>query len=160
MSTADNCGRHTMRIGKSQKKISQQIYRSTEAEDFSQLRQIIQEITQESPHTRHDILVKAAEIMRQLDRDCRSLLTERAALTCIDTTESSMHYPVFYPAGKLVLLYLGGLADDRPVSQIPVESWLVNHGHQTMPMHPHPHSMYGGQNMDDATHNYLYFTYQ
>jgi hypothetical protein len=44
--------------GKSRKKIQQRLYRSTEAEDFSQLRHLIKEITQKNLHTRHDILMK------------------------------------------------------------------------------------------------------
>ncbi|KAG1730967.1 uncharacterized protein EDB91DRAFT_1155830 [Suillus paluster] len=149
MSTADNHGRHTMHIGKSQKKISQQIYRSTEAEDFSHLRQTIQDVTQESPQTRHDILVKAAEIIKQFDRDYRSLLSEHAALTSTGTASSPRQQLAFYPG----------------MSQFAGESWSANHGHQTMPMHPHTppslaHSMYAGQIMDDPTQSYPYFTYQ
>lgn len=58
MSTVDNGGSHTLHMGKSRKKLSQRLYRSTEAEDFEQLRQLIQEITKESPLTRHDVLIK------------------------------------------------------------------------------------------------------
>jgi hypothetical protein len=45
----------------------------------------------------------------------------------------------------------------RPVSQFPAESWLVNHGIQTMPMHPHmpksltPPSMSAVDNGDSHT---------
>ncbi|KAG0707959.1 hypothetical protein DFH29DRAFT_994587 [Suillus ampliporus] len=151
-------GRHT-HTGRSRKKILQRLYRSTEAEDFSQLRQIIQEVTQESPQTRHDILIKAAEIIRQLAREYRFLVAEQAVLASTASTSSSaQHDPAFFHA----------------VSHFPAENWLVNHGQQTMPIHPHMHSssnaahnMYAGQNMgdatpnmDDTTYNYLYFTYQ
>ncbi|KAG2065145.1 hypothetical protein BDR04DRAFT_1234706 [Suillus decipiens] len=137
---------HTLHIGKSRKKLSQRLYRSTEAEDFEQLRQIIQEITKECPPTRHDVLMKAIEIIRQLDREYRSLLAEHvAALTSGCPSGSSRQHSAFYPA----------------VSQFPAESCLVNHGVQTMPMHPHmplssessSNSTYGRQNMD-GVHNY------
>ncbi|KAG1776650.1 hypothetical protein EV702DRAFT_1108100 [Suillus placidus] len=148
MPTVDNGRSHTLHTGKSRKKISQRLYRSTEAEDFDQLRQIIQEITKENPPTRHDVLIKAIGIIRQLDREYRSLLTEHvAALTSACPADSSSQHSAFYPA----------------VSQIPAESWLVNHGVQTMPMHPHSpsfessnniaYSTYDRQNMD-AVHNY------
>ncbi|KAG2358264.1 hypothetical protein BDR07DRAFT_1524325 [Suillus spraguei] len=55
MSTTD---RHT-KPDRSRKIFQQRRYRSTEAEDFSQLRQIIRDVSQENPHTRHDILTKA-----------------------------------------------------------------------------------------------------
>ncbi|KAG1741459.1 uncharacterized protein EDB91DRAFT_1248012 [Suillus paluster] len=156
MSTPGSDGRQT-HTGRSRKKFLQRLYRSTEAEDFSQLKQAIQETTQETPHTRHDILMKAVEIIRQLDIEYRCLLAEQAALT--SNAVSSTQHTAFDPA----------------VSHVPAESWLVNHGHQTMPIHPHMpssssivHNMYTGQNMDDATtqnmddatYDYLYFTYQ
>ncbi|KAG2353594.1 hypothetical protein BDR07DRAFT_1614847 [Suillus spraguei] len=137
---------HTLHIGKSRKKLSQRLYRSTEAEDFEQLRQIIQEITKECPPTRHDVLLKAIEIIRQLDREYRSLLAEHvASLTSGCPSGSSRHHSAFYPAE----------------SRFPAESCLVNHGVQTMPMHPLPsesfsniaYSTYGRQNMD-GVHNY------
>ncbi|KAG2144497.1 hypothetical protein DEU56DRAFT_205997 [Suillus clintonianus] len=139
----------TLHNGKSRKKLSQRIYRSTEAEDFEQLRQIIQDITKECLPTRHDILIKAVEIIRQLDRQYRSLLTEHehvAALTSTHSLGSPTQYSAFHPA----------------VPQFPVESWLMNHGEQATPMHPHmssskssniAYSMYHGQDMD-ATHNH------
>ncbi|KIK49013.1 hypothetical protein CY34DRAFT_797387 [Suillus luteus UH-Slu-Lm8-n1] len=148
MSTVDNGGSHTLHMGKSRKKLSQRLYRSTEAEDFEQLRQLIQEITKESPLTRHDVLIKAIGIIRHLDREYRSLLTEHvAALTSTCPSGSSTQHAAFYPA----------------VSQFPAGSWSVNHGGQTMPMHPHmlpsessnniAYSTYDRQNMD-AVHNY------
>lgn len=145
MSAVNNDGSDTQHIGKSRKKLSQRLYRSTEAEDFEQLRQIIQEITRESPPTRHDVLKKAIEIIRRLDREYRSLLTEHvAALTSTCPPGSSTQHSAFYPA----------------VSQFPAESWSVNHGAQTMPVHPHmgssndiAYSMYDRQSMD-AVHNY------
>ncbi|KAG2146308.1 hypothetical protein DEU56DRAFT_899749, partial [Suillus clintonianus] len=110
--------------GRSRKKILQRLYRSTEADDFSQLRQIIKELTQENPHTRHDILMKAAEIIRQLDREYRYLLTREqtvSASTSVASSASSpiMHHPVPHPT-------------------IPAESWPVNYDHQMMLMHSSP----------------------
>ncbi|KIK39787.1 hypothetical protein CY34DRAFT_108059 [Suillus luteus UH-Slu-Lm8-n1] len=90
--------------GKSRKKIQQRLYRSTEAEDFSQLRHIIKEITQKNLHTRHDILMKefadsraAAEIIRQLAADYSSLLEEQAASAWTGVA-SSAGSPVQHPA--------------------------------------------------------------
>ncbi|KAG2147881.1 uncharacterized protein EDB93DRAFT_1145970 [Suillus bovinus] len=158
MSTLDNGG------SKSRKKLSQRLYRSTEAEDFEQLRQIIQELTKENPLTRHDVLIKglyvqklgideytdfsvAIGIIRHLDREYRALLAEHvAALTSTYPSGSSMQHFAFHPA----------------VSQFPADSWSVNHGVQTTPMHPHmpspgssniAYSTYDRQNMD-AVHNY------
>lgn len=145
MSTIDNGGSHTLHMGKSRKKLSQRLYRSTEAEDFEQLRQIIQEITKESPLTRHDVLIKAIGIIRQLDREYRSLLAEH--VTALSSTYPPGSHAAFYPA----------------VPQFPAGSWSVNYGGQTMPMHPHmlpsessnniAYSTYDRQNMD-AVHNY------
>ncbi|KAG1817173.1 uncharacterized protein BJ212DRAFT_1480403 [Suillus subaureus] len=138
MSSVNNDGSDTLHIGKSRKKLSQRLYRSTEAEDFEQLRQIIQEITKESPPTRHDVLIKAIEIIRRLDREYRALLTEHvAALTSPCPSGSSTQHSDFYPA----------------VSQFPAESWLVNHGVQTMPMHPHMLSPESSNNIAYSTYN-------
>ncbi|KAG1877297.1 hypothetical protein F4604DRAFT_1759106 [Suillus subluteus] len=143
MSTANNDRSDTLHIGKSRKKLSQRLYRSTEAEDFEQLRQIIQEITRESPPTRHDVLIKAIEIIRDLDRKYCALLAEHvAALTSACPLGSSTQHSAFHPA---------------------TESWSGNHGVQTMTMHPHmlssessnniAYSTYDGQSMG-AIHNY------
>ncbi|KAG1868480.1 hypothetical protein F4604DRAFT_1775811 [Suillus subluteus] len=150
MSTA---GRHA-HTGRSRKKLLQRLYRSTEAEDFSQLRQIIKEITQADPNTRHDILIKAAEIIRQLDTGYRSLLEEQAASTSTSTTTSNAGSPMQYPTPV------------HPVSHFLPESWSVNYDH-SMSMYPCvfsspniTHGMYAPANMasdSDITHNYLYF---
>ncbi|KAG2031817.1 hypothetical protein BDR03DRAFT_971696 [Suillus americanus] len=148
MSTVNNDGSDTLYIGKSRKKLSQRLYRSTEAEDFEQLRQIIQEITKESPPTRHDVLIKAIEIIRQLDREYRALLAEHVtAFTSTCPPGPPTQHSAFYPT----------------LSPLPAESWSLNHGVQTMPMHPHmlssgsshniAYSTYDGQSMD-AIHNY------
>ncbi|KAG1729712.1 hypothetical protein EDB19DRAFT_1742773 [Suillus lakei] len=148
-------GRYT-HTGRSRKKILQRLYRSTEAEDFSQLRQIIREITQENPNTRHDILRKAAEIIRQLDTEYRSLLLEdqQAASTSNSTTSSASS-----PMQHLAPL-------DPAVSHFPPQSWSVNYDHPT-PMHPYmpsssyiTHSMYAPgslSSMDDAIYNHVHF---
>ncbi|KAG2110510.1 uncharacterized protein F5147DRAFT_772289 [Suillus discolor] len=146
MSTMDNGGNHT--FSRSRKKLSQRLYRSTEAEDFEQLRQIIQEITKESPLTRHDVLIKAIGIIRHLDREYRSLLTEHVtALVPTCPSGSSTPQPTFYPSAP----------------QFPAESWSMNHNVQPMSMDPHmlpsqssnniAYSTYDRHNMY-AMHNY------
>ncbi|KAG2068897.1 hypothetical protein BDR04DRAFT_1232565 [Suillus decipiens] len=140
MSTA---GRH-MQPGRSRKKFLQRLYRSTEAENFSQLRQIIQDITQESPHTRHDILMKAAEIIKQLVTNYCSLLEEQVAST---STTSNTSSPMQHPT--LV----------HPMSNFPPESWSID----PMSMYPFslsnmPDSVYAPvslSNMDNTTYNYV-----
>ncbi|KAG2035974.1 hypothetical protein BDR03DRAFT_1000725 [Suillus americanus] len=146
MSTA---GRHAP-TGRSRKKLLQRLYRSTEAEDFSQLRQIIKEITQANPNTRHDILIKAAEIIRQLDTDYRSLLEEQAASTSTTTsTSSNTGSPMQYPTPV------------HPVSHFLPENWSVNYDHP-MSMYPYVYSSpngmyYAPANMYSDTHsNYVY----
>ncbi|KAG2065334.1 hypothetical protein BDR04DRAFT_1108593 [Suillus decipiens] len=100
MSTAD---RHT-HPGRSRKRSLQRLYRLTEAEDFSQLRQMIKDITQENPNTRHDILMKAVETIKQLVTNYRSLLEEQAtstpaASTSHGTGSSKLEYPTpIHPA--------------------------------------------------------------
>ncbi|KAG1817201.1 uncharacterized protein BJ212DRAFT_1351506 [Suillus subaureus] len=122
----------------------QRPYREGERDCFQQLRQVVQEITNERPSTRYEILRRATETLRQLDREHRSLSAEHAAvLNSARLADSS----TFYPA----------------VSQFPAESWLANHGIQTIPMLPHvlssepsndiACSTHDGQNMD-AVHNY------
>ncbi|KAG1779449.1 hypothetical protein EV702DRAFT_102023 [Suillus placidus] len=147
MSTA---GRHT-HTDKSRKKFLQRLYRSTEAEDFSQLRRIIKEITHDSenPHTRHDILMKAAEIIRQLDTDRRSLLEEQAASTSTtsSTTTSSAGSPMQYPAPV------------HPVSHLPPESWSVNYDH-SISVYPSMFFSPSMSNMDDITQHHVYFDSQ
>ncbi|KAG2066173.1 hypothetical protein BDR04DRAFT_1234121 [Suillus decipiens] len=80
--------------GRGRKKSLQRLYRLTEAEDFSQLRQIIKDITQENPNTRHDILTKAVETIKQLVADYRLLAEEHGASTPTTRTSSSPGSPM------------------------------------------------------------------
>ncbi|KAG2358255.1 hypothetical protein BDR07DRAFT_1463106 [Suillus spraguei] len=142
MSTA---GRHTQ-PGRSRKKFLQRLYRSTEAEDFSQLRQIIQDITQESPHTRHDILMKAAEIIKQLVTNYRLLLEEQVTSTST-TASSNTSSPMQHSTPV------------HPVSNFPLESWSIDYDH-LMSMYPYsssnmPDSMYAPVSLSNTTHNYI-----
>ncbi|KAG1826312.1 hypothetical protein EV424DRAFT_1391580 [Suillus variegatus] len=142
-------GRQTP-TGRSRKMLLQRHYRSTEAEDFLQLRQIIIDITQarENPHKRHDILMKAAEVIRQLDADYRLLLAGRLASASTSNTSSPMQQP----------------ASIHPVSYGPSERWSVNYDNP-MFMHPYvanmSHTMYycdAPASFDDiAPSHYTYF---
>ncbi|KAG1815167.1 uncharacterized protein BJ212DRAFT_1300335 [Suillus subaureus] len=115
--------RHAPHTGRSRKKLLQRLYRSTEAEDFSQLRQIINEITQANPHTRHDILIKGWQI--KLPRSKSSLTQQAASTSTTSNTSSPMQRPTpVHP-----------VADSRPVSHFPPESWPVNYDH-LMSMYP------------------------
>ncbi|KAG2066185.1 hypothetical protein BDR04DRAFT_1234127 [Suillus decipiens] len=121
MSTTDR----PKQSGGSRKMFQQRHYRSTEAEDFAQLRQIIRDVTQESPNTRHDILKKAAEIIKQL-ADYNSLLEEYAA-SILTTTSSSTDPPMQYPTPV------------HPVSYFPPENLSINYDH---PMSIYPSYTY------------------
>ncbi|KAG2340977.1 hypothetical protein BDR05DRAFT_966233 [Suillus weaverae] len=149
MSTA---GRRT-HTDRSRKKFLQRLYRSTEAEDFLQLRQIIKEITHDSenPHTRHDILMKAAEIIKQLGTEYRSLLEEQAASASTSTTTSSAGSPMQYPAPVHPVSHLP--PGSWPVSHLPPESWPANYDH-SMSMYPCMLFSPSMSNMDD---NHVYF---
>ncbi|KAG2137435.1 uncharacterized protein EDB93DRAFT_766267 [Suillus bovinus] len=111
--------------GRSRKMLLQRHYRWNEAEDFLQLRQLIRAITREDPHKRHDILIKAANTIRQLFADYHSLLAEQAASTSASTSTagSNTGSPMQYPASV------------HPVPYGPTEGWLVNYD---LPMPTHP----------------------
>ncbi|KAG2066178.1 hypothetical protein BDR04DRAFT_1160554 [Suillus decipiens] len=149
--------RHTQ-PGGSRKKFQQRHYRSIEAADFSQLRKIIKDITQENPHTRHDILVKAAEIIKQLGTDYRSVREEQTVSTLTaSNTSSSPGSLMQHPSPKVY-----------PASDFPPEIWSIDYDHLMSMYYPSSspnitQSMYAPvslSNVDNITHNYLYFNSQ
>ncbi|OJA09693.1 hypothetical protein AZE42_05561 [Rhizopogon vesiculosus] len=152
MPSTFDTGDHTS-TGRSRKRLLQRIYRSMEAEDFAQLRQIIQEITQENPQTRHDVLIKAAEIIRQLVREyhyLRQAADQQAALT------SGTSSPSAGPSTQQPSFYVNRAVSPYPPSQ---EDWLgPNPGHQTMQIHSQMAFPGTTENTYDPTQNTGYNT--
>ncbi|OAX40622.1 hypothetical protein K503DRAFT_768409 [Rhizopogon vinicolor AM-OR11-026] len=147
-----DAGEHTS-TGRSRKRLLQRIYRSMEAEDFAQLRQIIQEITQDNPQTRHDVLIKAAEIIRQLAREYHYLLQvadQQAALTSMTSS------PAAGPSMQQPSFYMNPAVSPFPPNQ---ENWLgPNPGHQTMQIHSQMAFPDTTENIYDPTQNTGYDT--
>ncbi|KAG2134827.1 hypothetical protein DEU56DRAFT_913604 [Suillus clintonianus] len=69
------CDDTTERAYKQNKSAQQKQYRDREVDSFAELREVIREVTddQEPPRTRHETLLKAAQLIKQLKLDLMNL---------------------------------------------------------------------------------------
>ncbi|KAG2358260.1 hypothetical protein BDR07DRAFT_1489690 [Suillus spraguei] len=151
MSTTDG---HTKSDG-SRKIFQQRRYRSTEAEDFAQLRQVIRDVSQENPHTRHDILTKAIEIIKQLSADYHSQKDATWALTTTGSTDPPIQYPT--PVHPVSYFYPENCSIDYDHPMWIYPSYASSSSDITDSMYAPGVSL---SNMDNITYDYGYFNSQ